>query len=73
MESGEESPGHAQWSLDAGGLAGLAEALQLFAAAALTGLLVVGLAAHFLPQATALAELPEAPDGVLDRFAGTDA
>jgi hypothetical protein len=57
---------------DAGGLAGLAEALQLFAAAALTGLLIIGLAAHLLAQAAALAELPEAADGVLDGLAGTD-
>jgi hypothetical protein len=57
---------------DAGRLAGLAEALQFFAAAAFTGLLVISLAAHFLAQAAALTELPEAPDGVLDRFAGTD-
>jgi hypothetical protein len=57
---------------DARGLAGLAEALQLFTTAALTGLLIIGLASHLLTQATPLAELPEAADGVLDGLAGTD-
>jgi hypothetical protein len=54
---------------DAGGRASLAEALQLLAAAALTGLLIVGLAPHFLAETAALAELAEAPDGFLDRLA----
>jgi hypothetical protein len=57
---------------DAGGLAGLAEALQLLAASALAGLLVVGLAPHLFPKAAALAQLAEASDGFLDRLAGTD-
>ena len=57
---------------DAGGLAGLAEPLELLAAAALAGLLVISLAPHLFPEAAALAELAEAPYGFLDRLAGTD-
>jgi len=57
---------------DAGGLAGLAEALEFFAATALAGLLVISLASHLFPEAAALAELAEAADGFLDRLAGTD-
>jgi hypothetical protein len=57
---------------DAGGLAGLAEALELFATAALAGLLVVSLPAHFLPETAPLAELAEATDRFLNRLARPD-
>jgi len=49
-------------------LAGLAESLQLFATAALAGLLVVGLPAHLFAEAAPLAELPEPSDCFLDRL-----
>jgi hypothetical protein len=52
-------------------LAGLAEALELLAAPALAGLLVVGLATHLLAEAAPLAQLAEAADRLLDRLAGT--
>jgi hypothetical protein len=57
---------------DAGWLAGLAEPLELLAAAALAGLLVIGLPTHLLAEAAALAELAEAADRLLDRLARTD-
>jgi hypothetical protein len=57
---------------DPGGLAGLAEPLELLAASALAGLFVIGLAPHLFPEAAALAELAEASDGFLDGLAGTD-
>src|SRR5262249_32979858 len=55
---------------DAGGLASLAEPLQLLAAAALTGLLVVGLTPHLFTQSTSFAELAKTTDRFLNRFAG---
>jgi len=59
-------------SSDPGGLASLAEALQLLAAAAFAGLLVVRLAAHLFAKTATLAELSESADGLLDRLTGTD-
>jgi hypothetical protein len=58
--------------LNPGCLAGLAEPLELLAASALAGLLIVRLATHLLAEAASLAELPESTDGILDRLAGTD-
>ena len=52
-------------------LSGLAEALEFLAAPALAGLLVVGLATHLLAESAPLAQLAEAADRLLDRFAGT--
>jgi hypothetical protein len=49
-------------------LAGLAESLELLATASFAGLLVVSLAAHLLPEAAALAELPEPSDCFLNRL-----
>jgi len=57
---------------DAGGLAGLAEALEFLAATTLAGLLVIRLAPHLFPKTATLAEFAEASDGFLDRLAGTD-
>jgi len=47
-------------------LSSLAKTLQLFATAALAGLLIVGFAPHFFTQTTALAELTEAADRFLN-------
>jgi hypothetical protein len=52
-------------------LTGLAEALEFLATPALAGLLVVGLATHFLAETAPLAQLAEAADRLLDRLAGT--
>ncbi len=68
-ENENENP---QRRSDPGSLASLAKTLQLFAAAALTWLLVVGLAPHFFAQSTALAELAEAANRFLNRLAGTN-
>jgi hypothetical protein len=57
---------------DSGGLSGLAESFELFAASALAGLFVIRLAPHFFPKAAAFAQLAEASNGFLDRLAGTD-
>jgi hypothetical protein len=57
---------------DPGGRASFAEALQFLAASALTWLLVIGLAPHFLAETAALAEFAEAADRLLDRLAGTN-
>jgi hypothetical protein len=57
---------------DAGWLACLAEPLELLAASALAGLLVVGLPTHLLAEAASLAKLAEAADRLLDRLARTD-
>ena len=53
-------------------LARLAQTLELFAAAALAGLLVVGFATHFLAKSTPLAEFAEATDCFLDGFTRTN-
>jgi hypothetical protein len=53
-------------------LAGLAEALQLLATAALARLLVIRLATHLLAEAAALAELAEPTDGFLNRLPRTN-
>jgi hypothetical protein len=57
---------------DAGGLAGLAESLELLAATTLAGLLVIRFATHLLSETAALAEFSETSDSVLNRLAGTD-
>lgn len=53
-------------------LAGLAESLQLFAAAALAGLLIVSLAAHFLAEPASLAKFAEPSNGLLNRLTGAN-
>lgn len=53
-------------------LAGLAEALQLLATAALARLLIVRLAAHLLAETAALTELTKPTDGFLDRLPRTN-
>jgi hypothetical protein len=53
-------------------LASLAESLELLAAAALAGLLVVRFAAHFLAKSATLAQLAEAAHRFLDGLAGTN-
>jgi hypothetical protein len=53
-------------------LAGLSQALELLAAAALAGLLIVGFTTHLLAESTPLAQLAEAADRFLDRLAGTN-
>jgi hypothetical protein len=57
---------------DPGGLTSLAEALQLLAASALAGLLIISLAPHLFPQSAPLAQLTEAADGFLNRLSGTN-
>jgi hypothetical protein len=52
-------------------LASLAKTLQFLTAAALTGLLIIGLAPHFLPETAALAKFAEATNRFLDRLART--
>jgi hypothetical protein len=47
-------------------LASLAQALQFLTATALAGLLIVGLAPHFLPETAALAQFAEATNRFLD-------
>jgi len=53
-------------------LPGFAESLEFLATAPLAGLLVVSLAAHLLPEAAALAELPEPSDCFLNRLSSTN-
>jgi hypothetical protein len=52
-------------------LTGLAEALEFLATPAFAGLLVVGLATHFLAETAPFTQLAEAADRLLDRLAGT--
>ena len=53
-------------------LASLAQALELFAAAALAGLFIVGFATHFLAKSTPLAKLAEAANRLLNGLTGTN-
>jgi len=53
-------------------LAGLAESLQLFAAAALAGLLIIGLAAHLLAEPASLAKFAEPTNSLLNRLTGAN-
>jgi len=53
-------------------LAGLAKPLQLFAAAPLAGLLIIGLATHLLAEPTTLAKLAEPANGLLNRLTGAN-
>jgi hypothetical protein len=53
-------------------LASLAQTLELFAATALAGLFVVGLATHFLTESTPLAQFAEAANRLLNGFTGTN-
>jgi hypothetical protein len=53
-------------------LAGLAQALELLAAAALAGLLIIGLSSHLLAKSAPLAQFAEAAYRLLDRLAGTN-
>jgi hypothetical protein len=53
-------------------LASLAQALELFAAAALAGFFIVGFASHFLAKSTPFAKLAEAADRLLDGLTGTN-
>jgi hypothetical protein len=71
MDDGRDAEGEREGS-DPGGLASLAESLQLLATATLAGLLVIGLAPHLLAEPAALTELAEASDRLLDRLAGSD-
>jgi hypothetical protein len=57
---------------DPGRLASFAKSLQFFAAAALAGLLIIGLAPHFFPQPAAFAKFAEASDRFLNRLAGSN-
>jgi hypothetical protein len=53
-------------------LTSLAQALEFLAAATLTGLFVIGFAAHFLAQSAPLAKFAEAADRLLDGLSGTN-
>jgi hypothetical protein len=53
-------------------LARLAQSLELLAASALAGLLIVGFATHLLAEPASLAQLAEAADRLLDRLASTN-
>jgi hypothetical protein len=53
-------------------LSSLAQALEFLAAATLTGLFVIGFAAHFLAQSAPLAKFAEAADRLLDGLSGTN-
>jgi hypothetical protein len=53
-------------------LASLAQSLELFSAAALARLFVVGFATHFLAQSAALAQLSEPTNRLLNGLSGTN-